>query len=111
MKVVARDRKWSLLFVKKPSQGVRGCCYHPRHKDRVMEIKQGLPSEETMEVVIHEMLHAERWGKSEAEVERTAREIARVLARLGFKRKPVRTKFEQALDREPRRDWERPIYA
>lgn len=39
-----------------------------------------------LETLIHEALHAENWVKTEQVVTRTAKEIARFLWRLGFRR-------------------------
>jgi len=39
-----------------------------------------------LEALIHESLHAEGWAKTEKVIERTAKEIARFLWRLNFRR-------------------------
>ncbi len=36
----------------------------------------------SLEILIHEMLHASNWGKTEKTVDRTAKDVARVLWRL-----------------------------
>ena len=40
-----------------------------------------------MEILIHEMLHASNWYKAEHTVDRTAKDITRLLWRLGYRRK------------------------
>ena len=50
-------------------------------------IMRDLDTKAGLETVVHEALHAGAWSKSEEVVGRTAREIARLLWRLGYRLK------------------------
>ena len=49
-------------------------------------VERDLNKKVGLETAIHEALHAGAWSKSEKVVERTARDMARFLWRLGYRR-------------------------
>lgn len=63
-------------------------CDHPEGRDRPrIVLVDGLRNNrQTLELLVHESLHACCWPASEREVEETARDIARLLWRLGYRR-------------------------
>lgn len=75
---------WRLRSVN--SKNYRGECDPPDTKAKEIRVKQGMGSEETMEVLIHEMLHAAGWHVDEGFVERFAADVARNLHKCGYKR-------------------------
>ena len=66
---------------------IHGICDHPENKGLpCIRITNGFrPTQGTLELLIHEALHACNWHASEDKVEMTARDIARFLWRLGYR--------------------------
>ena len=61
-------------------------CDPPDSKDPEITIADGLQyNEKTLELLIHESLHACNWDKSEEKVTRTAKDISRFLWRIGYR--------------------------
>ena len=56
-----------------------------RKGGRVISVNRDPNTRIGLETIIHECLHVESWSKSEKAVERTAREVARLLWRLGYR--------------------------
>ena len=65
---------------------VDGYCDYPRGEMPGIHIID-VGDRKGLENIIHESLHAENWAKSEVVVTRTAKEIATLLWRLGYRRK------------------------
>lgn len=72
-----------LRFCKSPGTD-RGLCDAPYNKNKHILVHEDLRGEERLEVLIHEMLHAGVWDLAEEAVGETARDIARVLTKLGY---------------------------
>lgn len=67
-----------------PIDGVSDC---PTDKGKpVLMVCVDIDSKRGLEALIHEALHASCWAKSEEIVSQTAKDIARFLRRLGFRR-------------------------
>ncbi len=66
-------------------QEIEGLCDSPKGKPSIMVMTQPYTKVE-LETLIHECLHASDWSKSEEKVTRIARETARLLWRLGYRR-------------------------
>lgn len=64
---------------------VDGCCDSPYGGRPTIRVFADLNTRKGLETAIHEALHACFWAKTEKVVERTAREIALFLWRLGYK--------------------------
>jgi len=79
-----------------------GWCDRPGTPDPAeypaIRLPNGLPcgnskeAKEGLWVLIHECLHAENWAKSEEEVDQVAGDIAKLLWRLGFRRRRCKAK-------------------
>lgn len=69
---------------------IEGYCDAPRGGRPGLHITEG-GNCQGLETIIHEALHAECWAKTEEVIGRTAKEIARLLWRLGYKREKKRT--------------------
>jgi len=72
---------------------IDGSCSPPKLIDREAEIQltKGFKKDRyTMELLIHEMLHACIWKLSEEDVERTAEDISKVLWRIYNPRKEIK---------------------
>ena len=63
-----------------------GLCGSPRGSGPIIRICVDLEGHKGLETVIHESLHACFWTKSEEKVEQTARDITRLLWRLGYRK-------------------------
>ena len=60
-------------------------CSPPSESKREIRIRQVLRGRARLETVIHEALHAQTWTRSEEDVRRSARELAKLLWRLGYR--------------------------
>jgi hypothetical protein len=78
--------EYSLVFTDSLENGDRGDCDPPGTSKAKIRIRKGLSQAETLEVIIHELLHAANWHMSEEWVTETAQDISKVLTRLGYKR-------------------------
>lgn len=77
-----RGQRWRIRFV--PNLGdCEGVCDKPA---RTIRIALGYPDEQTMDSVIHEVLHAALWDLDEEAVEETANAVSSALAKLGWRR-------------------------
>jgi hypothetical protein len=92
---------WRLVFVPRAKlydyrrgEQLDGVCAVPQHPghvltadQRVIHLRNDLDDEDLMETVIHELGHAAFVDRQEEYVEHFARDTARLLTRLGFRRK------------------------
>lgn len=60
-------------------------CSAPSDKRPEIRVRQVLRGKARMETVIHEALHAQTWTRSESDVARSARELAALLWRCGYR--------------------------
>jgi hypothetical protein len=84
--VTILGKRWRLRFTKL-ARGTDGECDAPTDPDKEIRIAQGLGEKTQLETLIHEALHAADWSKDEAWVEQVGCDIARLLWRLGYRRK------------------------
>lgn len=87
MRVTLRGKTYTLVFIPMPRQ-IDGRCDAPTTLKKRITIKKTLVGERRLEVLIHEMLHACYWDLDEEAIDITARDIARVLFRLGYRCPP-----------------------
>lgn len=86
---------WQLKFVDLSNhdtddETTHGFCDDPKKKRRAIYIDERPKKCELLEVLIHEMLHAVDWHKDEHSfIEPVARDIAKVLWSLGYRRSVV----------------------
>jgi len=65
-----------------------GVCEFPRSGKRpALRVSIDINTRKGLETLLHECLHAEVWAKTEEVVDRASYDIARLLWRLGFRRK------------------------
>lgn len=86
-RVKIHGKFWLLKFVPRLGGDKRGDCDSPEAKSKEIRILSKLRGEERLEVLIHEMLHASDWHRSEEWVAETSRDMARVIAQDGFTRR------------------------
>ena len=77
-------RKYELIYMDVPPDELYGNCSAPMDKPRQIKINTNLAPEHTLEVLIHESLHACDWNAQEWFVEQTAKDIAKFLTKLGY---------------------------
>lgn len=63
-----------------------GDCDAPTAPRKAIRVIRGLQGKKELDTLIHEMLHACDWEKSEKWVSNTATDIARVLYSLGYRK-------------------------
>ncbi len=81
--VQIRGQRWRIRFV--PNLGpCEGVCDKP---SRTIRIAQGYPEKDTMDSIIHELIHAALWDLDEEAVGETANAISDALWKLGYGRK------------------------
>jgi hypothetical protein len=83
MRVRVLNKLWRLRFA--PNLANRGDCDPPDKPAKEIRISSSLGGEERLEVLIHELVHADGWHIDEQFVERFARDAARALWRLGYR--------------------------
>lgn len=87
MKIKILGKTYSLVFSRSMPEDDYGSCDDPNTKRKRIRISKGLDEEKELDTLIHEMLHAAGWQLlSEEWVFAAARDIARVLRRLGWRR-------------------------
>jgi len=64
-----------------------GACEKPEYSDRTIYFANKQPPRTLLETAIHEALHAAKWDLPHKWVETTAADIARLLWRLGYRRR------------------------
>ena len=70
------------IFLREPVHGT--CAVYAL--ERSIEIFTPLDAQNGLITLIHESLHASNWAKSEGVVDRTSKDIGRLLWRLGYRR-------------------------
>jgi len=63
-----------------------GACSQPTDKNKAIWIDKRLKGEHELEILLHEMMHACDWQKDEEFIGRSAKDIARALWRIGFRK-------------------------
>lgn len=63
-----------------------GLCDPPDKPGKTITVDARLKDEEELEVIVHELMHALDWHKSEEAVDGGAKDFARVLWRMGYRK-------------------------
>jgi len=79
MRARIAGKPWRIQF---RSQRDDGICTAAK---RLITVRRSLKARRLLEVLVHEILHAEHWQIDEQYVQDTAADIARILTRAGFK--------------------------
>jgi hypothetical protein len=83
MRVKILNKLWNLRFA--PNLANRGDCDPPTAPGKEIRISSRLRGEESLEVVLHELVHAAGWHIAEEFVGQFAHDAARALWRLGYR--------------------------
>lgn len=81
-----RGRVWRVVASDNPLAENDGTCDAPTSANKTLAYYTGLRGPKLLESLIHEGLHACIWDLSEEAVEESAKDLARLLWRLGFRR-------------------------
>lgn len=65
---------------------VQGYCANANDSSNEIFVAKGLKPTEMLETIVHESLHAEFRDKSEAQINKAAKNISRFLWRLGYRK-------------------------
>lgn len=84
MKINILGKEWDLKYCHNLSD--RGRCDSPHTTNKTIRIWGGLKGEEELEVLLHEMLHAAFWQIDEEYIESAAKDISKILYRLGYRK-------------------------
>ena len=85
MKITLLGKRWELRFV--PLVKNAGDCDAPDTPNKEIRVDSRPEGERQLEVLIHECRHAADWTRDEEYIAAEARDLARVLWRLGYRRK------------------------
>lgn len=100
MRFMLFRQQWRLHFVsrramydRKNKEQLDGVCAVPAHpghvltkEQRTVHARDDLDDEDLMETIVHEMGHAAFPDRSEEYIDQFARDVTRLLGRLGYKR-------------------------
>lgn len=89
MRVRIFGKHYRLVFTRELPENRRGDCDPPHVKGKKIRIRKGLNEEETLEVLVHEALHAADWHRDEEWVTIVAQDISKILWKLGYRRAGV----------------------
>lgn len=82
MLVTIRGKRWRLVSM--PLKGAWGNCTPPDQPNKQIRLSAEITTAEGLiEIALHEILHAAQWDLDETAVEEIARDMARILTRMG----------------------------
>ena len=84
MRITLLGKRWNLRFI--PLRKVAGDCDSPNTPNKEIRIDSRLKGEHQLEILIHECRHAADWSRDEEYIAAEARDLARVLWKLGYRR-------------------------
>ena len=85
MQVTVRGQSINLQFTNRLSKDSDGNCDDPKTQPRKIRVRKSLEGRRKLEVTLHELLHASYWDLDEEAIDTTARDIAGILWRLGYR--------------------------
>jgi hypothetical protein len=85
MRAIIRGKAYMLQFVPKLEGDAHGMCDSPTSRAKRIRVLERLRDERRLEVIIHEILHACHWDLDEEAIDDSAKAIARILWRLGYR--------------------------
>lgn len=65
----------------------KGYCTSPKLKNKKIVVDESLKDEEELDIILHECLHAAFWFLDEEYVAEASKDFARILWRLGYRKK------------------------
>lgn len=86
LRVTIRGKRWNLIFVPELPNNDRGDCQGPHIRNKKIRIREGMREKTTLEILLHEILHAANWDLDEQAIQETAEAQADILWSLGYRR-------------------------
>lgn len=86
LRISLLGKRWNLIFKPLGRQRLWGYCQDPQTPNKEIWIDSSLKGQHQLEILIHEMLHACDWRADEEIITQQARDMARVLTKLGYRR-------------------------
>lgn len=87
MIVTILGKRWKFRWVTRSEMPKAwGTCDAPDQPGKEIRIRKGQSEIDELDTVIHEVLHASDWHKSEEWVAEVAEDLARILIKLGWRR-------------------------
>lgn len=88
MHITILGKRWELKFLDgRKMPDALGACEPPDSPRKEIRVRKNLAGVQALDVLIHETLHAADWTKDEEWVEQVATDIAKMLWKLGYRRK------------------------
>lgn len=84
MQIRLLGKRWKLRFTR--LQKVAGGCDAPTTPNKEIRIDSHLEGERLLEILIHECRHAADWSRDEEFIAEEAKDMARILWKLGYRR-------------------------
>ena len=85
MRVTVRKKRWNLVFKSLKKADCWGFCEDPEKYAKKIVIDNSIVGEKRLEILLHEAIHAAFFDTDESAVLETARDIARILWKLGYR--------------------------
>lgn len=86
MHVIVDGKRYKLRFADLRHTENKGDVDPPNAVDKEIRLDRSLRGEELLEILIHECLHIYDWKKDESYVDKEAKELARIIWRMGYRR-------------------------
>lgn len=83
---IFRGKRYRISFQNAVKGRVLGLCDAPDGKGKTIRIKKDLDEINELETIVHESLHACFWDIDEEAIHESARDIAYLLSRLGYRK-------------------------
>lgn len=77
---------WTIQTDARLPDGVYGDCDPPETPRRKIRLRKGMSERRMLEVLIHEVWHAADWSRDELFVSESARDMAEILWKMGYRR-------------------------
>jgi hypothetical protein len=80
-----RGKEYEIIFTNNIPKTKVADCDIPSKENPIIRIKSSLKNKKKLEILIHEMLHANFWDLDEKAVHERARDMAKALWKLNYK--------------------------
>lgn len=86
LRITLLGKRWNLIFKALGRQRCWGFCQDPKTPRKEIHIDSRLKGQHQLEILLHEMMHACDWRADEEIITQQARDMARVLWKLGYRK-------------------------
>ena len=85
MHITVRKKRWNLVFKNLTKADHWGFCEDPGKPGKKIVIDSSISGQKRIEILVHELTHSANWDFAEEAVQETAKDIARILWKLGYR--------------------------